>query len=87
MKKVEVEKCRARAAEYYAKAGIVMTPAELAHIEVADFGLVLHGGSGLSDDDSRTAGESYLEIRNRKVAAIREEVKKKMTLFGSAGQA
>ncbi|MBQ8416754.1 MAG: class II fructose-bisphosphate aldolase [Clostridia bacterium] len=72
--------------------------------------LVLHGGSGLSDDDFRNAisqgiakvniftdlclagnrameeglrlGEAYLDIRNRKVALIKEEVKKKMMLFG-----
>lgn len=77
--------------------------------------LVLHGGSGLSDDDFKnsvkhgiskvniftdlcTAGaeamakglqdnKSYLEIRNQKVEAIKEEVKKKICLFGSAGKA
>lgn len=77
--------------------------------------LVLHGGSGLSDDDFRNtiaagiakvniftdlclAGEramaeglaeniGYLEIRNRKVAAIKAEVEKKIRLFGSAGMA
>lgn len=77
--------------------------------------LVLHGGSGLTDEDFRAAigggiakiniftdlcnagkkamaegialDESYLDIRNRKMAAIREEVKKKMTLFGSVGKA
>ncbi|MBQ9070628.1 MAG: class II fructose-bisphosphate aldolase [Clostridia bacterium] len=80
--------------------------------------LVLHGGSGLSDDDFRNtikngiakvniftdlciAGEhamrdnasdgsrgmyGYLETRNAKVAAMKEEVKKKMLLFGSAGR-
>ncbi len=77
--------------------------------------LVLHGGSGLTDDDFRTAvnkgiakiniftdlclagcramsdglaaGEDYLTIRNRKVDYIREEVKKKILLFGSNGKA
>lgn len=77
--------------------------------------LVLHGGSGLSDDDFRNtiregiakvniftdlckAGEEsmrsgladgidYLEIRNRKVAAIKEAVIKKIQLFGTAGKA
>lgn len=76
--------------------------------------LVLHGGSGLSDDDFRNcisagiakvniftdlclAGNramqnglqnnyDYLEIRNHKVEAIKNEVKKKMRLFGSAGR-
>ena len=80
-----------------------------------DLPLVLHGGSGLSDDDFRQAiacgiskvniftdlclagnramkeglemGLSYLDIRNHKVAQIREEVKKKMTLFGCCGKA
>ena len=83
-----------------------------------DTPLVLHGGSGLSDDDFRNtikngiakvniftdlciAGEhamrdnasdgsrgmyGYLETRNAKVAAMKEEVKKKMLLFGSAGR-
>ncbi|MBQ7726217.1 MAG: class II fructose-bisphosphate aldolase [Clostridia bacterium] len=74
--------------------------------------LVLHGGSGLSDDDFRNtircgiakiniftdlcvAGEKavddarkqgigYLEMRNRKVEAIREAIKNKISLFGSA---
>ena len=71
--------------------------------------LVLHGGSGLSDDDFRNtiaagiakvniftdlciAGEnamkknsslSYLEIRNKKVEAIKEATMKKIMLFGS----
>ncbi len=80
-----------------------------------DTPLVLHGGSGLSDDDFRNtiregiakvniftdlclAGEracadalrdgiGYLEMRNLKVAYIKEEVKKKMRLFGSEGKA
>ncbi len=80
-----------------------------------DTPLVLHGGSGLSDDDFRNtikngiakmniftdlclAGEeamkeglekglSYLEIRNLKVEKIKESVKRKMELFGSAGKA
>lgn len=80
-----------------------------------DTPLVLHGGSGLSDDDFRNtiregiakvniftdlckAGEAgmrsgladdigYLEIRNRKVAAIKEATIKKIELFGSAGKA
>ncbi len=77
--------------------------------------LVLHGGSGLSDDDFRNCiaagiakvniftdlclagsgamkqaceqGIGYLDCRNKKVDAIREEVKKKMKLFGSVGKA
>lgn len=77
--------------------------------------LVLHGGSGLTDDDFRrcvkegiakvniftdlclvgrkaiqdglNAGEDYLKIRNRKVAAITEDVRAKMRLFGCAGKA
>ena len=74
--------------------------------------LVLHGGSGLSDDDfrntiangiakvniftdlcqageriMRTAEGSYLQIRDAKVAAIREVVMHKMELFGSVGRA
>lgn len=79
-----------------------------------DVPLVLHGGSGLSDDDFRNtirngiakvniftdlclAGSSamkeasdnnisYLDARNLKVNAIKEAVKKKMTLFGSDGR-
>ena len=76
-----------------------------------DTPLVLHGGSGLSDDDFKNAikggiakmniftdlcvaGEtavknsnsSYLEMRNEKVAAIKEAVMKKMLLFGSNGR-
>ncbi len=77
--------------------------------------LVLHGGSGLTDDDFKTsiargiakmniftdlclagkramedglsAGEDYLTIRNRKVAYIKDAVKAKIALFGSAGKA
>ena len=77
--------------------------------------LVLHGGSGLTDDDFRRSivcgiskvniftdlclagvagtesgnadGIGYLETRNRKVEFIKEEVKKKILLFGSAGKA
>ena len=80
-----------------------------------DTPLVLHGGSGLSDDDFRNTikegiakvniftdlclagdratvdgnsrGIGYLETRNLKVAYIKEEVKKKMALFGSANKA
>jgi fructose-bisphosphate aldolase class II len=80
-----------------------------------DTPLVLHGGSGLSDDDFRNTvvggiakiniftdlclagnrameeglreGLPYLDIRNKKVAAIREVVKEKMRLFGSVGKA
>ena len=83
-----------------------------------DTPLVLHGGSGLSDDDFRDtikngiakvniftdlcfAGEramkdnvtdgtkgmyGYLDARNKKVAAMKEAVKKKMILFGSDGK-
>ncbi|MGN1409397.1 MAG: class II fructose-bisphosphate aldolase, partial [Eubacteriales bacterium] len=76
--------------------------------------LVLHGGSGLTDDDFRksiscgiskiniftdlcTAGNravkraideglSYLDMRSAKVDEIRQEIKKKMVLFGSVGR-
>ena len=76
--------------------------------------LVLHGGSGLSDDDFKNSiacgiskvniftdlclagnramekglaqGKAYLDIRNMKVDEIKEEVKKKMILFGCAGK-
>jgi fructose-bisphosphate aldolase class II len=79
-----------------------------------DTPLVLHGGSGLSDDDFKNSikcgiakvniytdlclagiramneglaeGLSYLDIRNKKVEYIKEEVKKKMLLFGSNGR-
>ena len=79
-----------------------------------DTPLVLHGGSGLSDDDfrntikggiakvniftdlclagdratadGRAKGLGYLETRNLKVAYIKEEVKKKMILFGSVNK-
>ena len=85
----------------------------LADIRAAiDTPLVLHGGSGLTDDDFRNTikggiakvniftdlckageramqkglaeGKSYLEIRNMKVAQIKEAVKEKIALFGSA---
>lgn len=77
--------------------------------------LVLHGGSGLGDDDFKnsvkhgiskiniftdicTAGtaavakglkenKGYLDIRNQKVEAIKEAVKKKILLFGSENKA
>jgi fructose-bisphosphate aldolase class II len=80
-----------------------------------DTPLVLHGGSGLSDDDFRNsitngiskvniftdlclAGNramreglaedlTYLDIRNRKFDLIREEVKKKMLVFGCQNKA
>lgn len=80
-----------------------------------DTPLVLHGGSGLSDDDFRNtirdgiakmniftdlclagnramedgiaAKEAYLDIRNRKVAYIKEVVKNKIRLFGSENKA
>jgi fructose-bisphosphate aldolase class II len=80
-----------------------------------DTPLVLHGGSGLSDDDFRSSIASgiskvniftdlclagnramkeglaenltYLDIRNRKVDLIREEVKKKMLVFGCQNKA
>lgn len=74
--------------------------------------LVLHGGSGLSDDDFKNtvmngiskiniftdlcvAGKNaildnaeleYLDIRRKKVEAIKEAVKRKMLLFGSNGR-
>ena len=80
-----------------------------------DTPLVLHGGSGLSDDDFRNtirdgiakvniftdlcqagidamracAGTDlpYLAIRDKKVAAIKAAIKRKIELFGSAGKA
>ncbi len=83
--------------------------------DALDTPLVLHGGSGLSDDDFRNsiangiskvniftdlclAGNramkeglaenlTYLDIRNRKVDLIREEVKKKMLVFGCQNKA
>ena len=78
---------------------------------VTETPLVMHGGSGLSDDDFRMAvkcgiakiniftdlclagsaamkkasdnGIGYLDARNMKVEAIKDEVKKKILLFGS----
>lgn len=87
----------------------------LASIRAAlDTPLVLHGGSGLSDDDFRNTiaagiakvniftdlcvagasamkkateqGQGYLDIRNAKVDEIRQAVKTKIELFGSAGK-
>lgn len=80
-----------------------------------DVPLVLHGGSGLSDEDfqntvqggiakiniftdlciagSRASAQAlaegldYLEMRNARVAAIRETIMNKMRLFGSVGKA
>lgn len=80
-----------------------------------DAPLVLHGGSGLSDDDFRNtiregiakvniftdlclagdramkvgaeSGIGYLETRNLKVKEIKETVKEKIKLFGSADKA
>lgn len=77
--------------------------------------LVLHGGSGLTDDDFKNtikegiakvniftdlclAGDAamkkgvetdigYLKTRKLKVNAIKESIKKKITLFGSEGKA
>ncbi len=80
--------------------------------QALDTPLVLHGGSGLSDDDFRNTirngiakvniftdlclagenamreniGKGYLYIRNQKVEAIREAVKKKIMLFGADGR-
>ena len=82
--------------------------------DVVDVPLVLHGGSGLSDQDFRNciangiskvniftdiciAGTEcmkrfintdmhYVEFRNRKVEAMKYEVKKKLTLFGSSNR-
>ena len=83
--------------------------------KAVDTPLVLHGGSGRSDDDFRNTiregiakvniftdlclagdrattdgnaqGIGYLETRNLKVAYIKEEVKKKIRLFGSENKA
>ena len=80
-----------------------------------DVPLVLHGGSGLSDDDFRNTirdgiakvniftdlclagkramkdgeeqGLEYLDVRNLKVAYMKEVVKEKMRLFGSVNKA
>ena len=79
-----------------------------------DVPLVLHGGSGLTDDDFKNSikngiakvniftdlclagnramekglaeGKAYLDIRNMKVDEIKEEVKKKMLVFGCNGR-
>ena len=97
--------------------GVVdITPQRLREIRAAvDVPLVLHGGSGLSDDDFRNTvrdgiakiniftdmcvagsqasaqalaeGKDYLEMRNARVAAIKETVMNKMRLFGSVGKA
>ena len=81
--------------------------------EAVDTPLVLHGGSGLTDEDFKNvikggiakvniftdlceAGYSamtdgkennYLELRNYKVEKIKEAIKRKIALFGSAGKA
>ena len=83
--------------------------------KVLETPLVLHGGSGLSDDDFRNTircgiakvniftdlcnagnramkqgideGKAYLDIRNMKVEEIKNAVKEKISLFGSAGRA
>lgn len=89
--------------------------------EAVSVPLVLHGGSGLSDDDFRNAVAcgiskiniftdicrvgitetaealkenppfdsmmTYLNIRNRRVEAMKEEIRTKIRLFGSAGKA
>lgn len=80
-----------------------------------DIPLVLHGGSGLSDDDFRNCirngiakvniftdltlaayesiktdvadGTPYLELLNHSICSIKNEVVKKMRLFGSNGKA
>ena len=80
-----------------------------------DTPLVLHGGSGLSDEDFRRCiqngiakvniftdlclagadacrasleqGLGYLDMRNRKVEAVKQAVMQKMHLFGSQGKA
>jgi fructose-bisphosphate aldolase class II len=82
--------------------------------KVLETPLVLHGGSGLSDDDFRNTircgiakvniftdlcnagnramkkgideGKAYLDIRNMKVEEIKNAVKEKISLFGSAGR-
>ena len=88
----------------------------LAEIRKAlDTPLVLHGGSGLSDDDFKNTikngiakvniftdlcnageramkrgleeGKKYLDIRNMKVEEIKQAVKEKIALFGSANKA
>ena len=80
--------------------------------KATDTPLVLHGGSGLPEDDLKATiregiaklniftdlyiaglkvinegGSDYHEVRTRKVAAIKEVVREKITLFGSAGKA
>lgn len=78
-----------------------------------DTPLVLHGGSGLTDDDFRNTiaggiakiniftdlclageramkehcGSGYLNVRNKKVEAIKAAVMEKISLFGCAGKA
>lgn len=82
---------------------------------VTDTPLVMHGGSGLIDEDFRTAVKcgvakiniftdlctagskamkkaaeeniDYLEARNMKVRNIKDEIKKKISLFGSENKA
>lgn len=82
---------------------------------VTDVPLVMHGGSGLSDEDFKTAvgcgiakiniftdlclagsramkkasdeNIGYLEARNMKVQSIKNEIKKKILLFGSNNRA
>lgn len=80
--------------------------------KATDTPLVLHGGSGLPEDDLKATiregiaklniftdlyiaglkvinqgGTDYHEVRTRKVEAIKQVVRDKITLFGSAGKA
>ena len=47
MKKADYERCKAKALEYYAKAGIALTDAEKESVEVADLGLDIVDNVGL----------------------------------------
>lgn len=47
MKRADYERCKARALEFYAKAGIALTDAEKESVEVAEFGLGVVDNVGL----------------------------------------
>ena len=47
MKRADYERCKARALEFYAKAGIALTDAEKSSVEVAEFGLGVVDNVGL----------------------------------------
>ena len=47
MKRADYERCKAKALEFYAKAGIALTDAEKENVEVAEFGLGVVDNVGL----------------------------------------